>query len=65
MGWEPIEEAWMAYIKFEQRYKEHARAKEIFKRFVTCFPQPKNWIKWSKFEEQNGRAGNPFSFSYF
>ena len=57
MEWEPTEEAWMAYVKFECRYKEIDRARAIFKKFVTCYPMPKNWIKWSKFEEQNGFIG--------
>ncbi|KAJ2995929.1 Crooked neck-like protein 1 [Globomyces sp. JEL0801] len=52
MQWEPIEEAWMAYTKFETRYREYERARQIFKRFVSCYPEPKNWIKWSKYEEQ-------------
>ena len=54
MKWEPTEEGWMAYVKFEMRYKEVDRARDIFKRFVTCYPQPKNWIKWAKFEENLG-----------
>ncbi|KAJ3344418.1 Crooked neck-like protein 1 [Kappamyces sp. JEL0680] len=58
MEWEPPEEAWLAYVKFEMRYKEKERARAVFRRFVTCFPQPKNWIKWSKFEEQNGSLGS-------
>ncbi|KAH9273637.1 hypothetical protein BASA83_003969 [Batrachochytrium salamandrivorans] len=54
MEWEPSEEAWMAFVKFEKRYNEHDRARRIFQRFVQLLPQPKNWIKWSKFEEVGG-----------
>ncbi len=54
MQWEPTEEGWMAYVKFETRYKEIDRARDVFKRFVSVYPQPKNWIKWSKFEEGLG-----------
>jgi crooked neck len=54
MKWEPIEEAWMAYIKFENRYKEYERARDIFRRFVQTFPIPKNFIKYAKFEESRG-----------
>lgn len=57
MEWEPTEEAWMAYAAFEARYKEIDRSREIYKRFVTCYPQPKNWIKWSKFEEKENHLG--------
>ena len=47
----------MAYVKFEQRYGELERARKVFQRFVNVHPQPKNWLKWSKFEEQNGDIG--------
>ena len=57
MQWEPTEDAWMAYVKFEQRYGELERARKVFQRFVNVHPQPKNWLKWSKFEEQNGDIG--------
>lgn len=53
MEWDPTEEAWMAYVKFEQRYKERERARAVFRKFVTAYPQPKNWLKWAKFEEGN------------
>ena len=53
MKWEPSEEGWMAYVKFEIRYKEFENARQIFRRFVSCHPQPKSWIKYAKFEEQN------------
>jgi crooked neck len=82
MKWEPTEEAWMAYVKFETRYvfltwlvsqlrvynrtdqspvrhiltfryKELDRARQIFNRFVSCYPLPKNWIKYARFEEQH------------
>jgi crooked neck len=36
-----------------KRYKENDRSREIFKKFVTAYPQPKNWLKWAKFEEAN------------
>lgn len=37
---------------------ELERARAIFQRFVNVHPQPKNWIKWSKFEESTGDIGN-------
>lgn len=55
MEWEPTEEAWMAYVKFEQRYKEHELARQVFKSFVTAYPQPKSWLKWAKYEESNAQ----------
>jgi crooked neck len=44
MEWQPDEQAWNTYIKFELRYDE---------RFVITHPEPKNWISSAKFEEQN------------
>jgi crooked neck len=32
MEWEPDDNAWAAYIKFEMRNKEPARAREVYKR---------------------------------
>jgi crooked neck len=55
MQWEPEEEAWMAYVKFEKRYKELERARVIYERFVHIHPEPKNWIKWAEFEEREGK----------
>lgn len=56
MQWEPEEEAWMAYVKFEKRYKELERARVIYERFVHIHPDPKNWIKWAEFEEREGKT---------
>lgn len=56
MQWEPEEEAWMAYVKFEKRYKELERARVIYERFVHIHPEPKNWIKWAEFEEREGKT---------
>ena len=33
------------------------RASAIDERFIGCKPVPKNWIAWSKFEEDRGQAG--------
>ena len=33
------------------------RASAIYERFIGCKPVPKNWIAWSKFEEDRGQAG--------
>lgn len=54
MEWEPDEQAWLTYIKFELRYKELDRARTIYERFVYVHPEPKNWIKYAHFEENHG-----------
>ncbi|ORX46855.1 pre-mRNA-splicing factor clf1 [Piromyces finnis] len=53
MDWEPTEDAWLAYIKFEKRYHENDRVRSIYERFISLNQHSKNWIKYSKFEEQN------------
>ncbi|KAJ1920744.1 NineTeen Complex (NTC) component [Mycoemilia scoparia] len=52
MQWEPEEDAWNAYIKFELRYHEVENAEAIYERLVYVHPKPKNWISWAKFEEE-------------
>lgn len=52
--WEPEEQAWLTYIKFELRYKELERARSVYQRFIHCHPDVKNWIRYARFEEQNG-----------
>lgn len=56
IGWEPDEAAWSAYIKMECRYREFDRARGILERFTVVHPEPKNWIKWARFEEENGTS---------
>ncbi|KAG8224262.1 hypothetical protein J437_LFUL001642 [Ladona fulva] len=53
MDWEPDEQAWLTYIKFELRYKEIDRSRAIYERFVYVHPDVKNWIKFARFEEQH------------
>ncbi len=56
MEWEPVEQAWFAYIKMELRYKEVNRARAIYEKFVMVHPDIKNWIKFAKFEESQGNV---------
>ena len=57
MEWEPDEQAWLSYIKFELRYQEIERARAIYERFVIVHPEPKNWIRYAKFEARNREYG--------
>lgn len=54
MEWEPDEQAWNTFVKFELRYKEIDRARSIFERFVFVHPDFKNWIRFARFEESHG-----------
>ena len=58
MQWEPGEDAWQAYIKFERRYGEIDRARAIYERFVQVHPNALNYLKWARFEEENADAEN-------
>ncbi|GMS80441.1 hypothetical protein PENTCL1PPCAC_2616 [Pristionchus entomophagus] len=59
MEWDPPEQAWLTYIKFEIRYKEIDRARSVWQRFLHVHgTDVKNWIRYAKFEEHNGYIGN-------
>lgn len=65
MEWEPDEQGWQTYINFELRYKEVDRARTIFQRFLHIHGyDPKNWIRYAKFEERNGYVGNSRAVSF-
>jgi crooked neck len=49
MEWEPDEQAWLTYIKFELRYKEIDRARGIYEKFVCVHPEVRNWIKFARY----------------
>jgi hypothetical protein len=57
MQWEPDHHGWMAYIKFELRGGEVARARNIYERYVACIPSTKGWVRYAKFEAENGDLG--------
>ena len=48
MEWQPEEQAWFTYVKFELRYKELERARDIYGRFIMVHPAVKNWIRYAK-----------------
>ena len=41
----------------ELRYHELERARGIFERYVQCLPTVKAWVRFAKFEMQNGDVG--------
>jgi crooked neck len=47
--WEPDEQAWLTYIKFELRYREIDRARMIYEKFVSVHPDVRNWIKFARY----------------
>lgn len=56
MTWEPDDKAWQAYIALETRYNEPTRASSLYERWIACRPIPKNWVTWSKYEEDRGEV---------
>jgi crooked neck len=54
MEWQPDEQAWLTYIKFEMRCGETERARGIYERFVKVHPSVKAWLRWAKFEDSLG-----------
>ena len=58
MEFEPDEQAWLTYIKFELRYKERERARVIYEGLITAHPEPKYWIKYARFEENHSYINN-------
>lgn len=64
MSWEPDEKAWDAYIGLEVRYNEMERASDIWRRKINVHSEPKQFIRWAKFEEDRGaieQARNVFA----
>lgn len=39
MEWQPDEQAWLTYIKFEMRYKEVDEARKIYEQFIIVHPE--------------------------
>ncbi|EEH07975.1 pre-mRNA-splicing factor CLF1 [Histoplasma capsulatum G186AR] len=46
-----VDKLWYKY-----RYNEFDRVRAIFERFTVVHPEPKNWIKWARFEEEYGTS---------
>jgi len=54
MAWQPEERAWDSYIALEVRYNEMERASKVWERKVDVHSEPKQFIRWAKFEEDRG-----------
>jgi len=54
LTWEPKENAWDAYIKFEERNGERVdRCRDILLRYTEVFPKTFSFMKAAKFEEKH------------
>ena len=47
----------LLYWQMELRYNEVERARMIYERYVQCIPTVKAWVRFAKFEMQNGEVG--------
>jgi hypothetical protein len=48
MEWEPDDNGWNAYVKFEMRQQEPERARRVFERYVQCHPTQRAFLKYAK-----------------
>lgn len=46
-----------ACVQMELRYQEVSRARGIYERYVQVIPTVKAWVRYAKFEMQNGEIG--------
>lgn len=44
-------------LQMELRYQEVERARGIYERYVQVLPTVKAWVRYAKFEMQNGEIG--------
>lgn len=58
MEWQPPAYAWKAYVKFEMRYEELDKAREVFRRYVVVHPHVEVYLKWAKMEKNAGETAN-------
>lgn len=53
MTWIPGENAWNAFLKFEERSGDMDKCREILEKFIDNFPSVYSYIKAAKFEESH------------
>lgn len=52
MDWKPSEQAWRAYIKFEERHGEVARARDLWERLAGGMPTATIYTKYARWEQR-------------
>jgi crooked neck len=55
MSWEPTENAWNAYLKFEERRGELDKCRDILNRYIDVNRHVNSYIKAAKFEDFHKR----------
>ena len=51
MTWKPQDNAWNAFLKFEQRNNEIDKCREILEQYIDVYPVPQSYVKAAIFEE--------------
>eukprot|EP01059_Diplonema_ambulator_P006690 TRINITY_DN16308_c0_g1_i1.p1 TRINITY_DN16308_c0_g1~~TRINITY_DN16308_c0_g1_i1.p1 ORF type:complete len:652 (+),score=283.37 TRINITY_DN16308_c0_g1_i1:45-1958(+) len=56
MAWKPKAHGWHLYSKFEIRFKEFEKARDVIRQMVTYFNDEDSWLYFARFEEKYGKA---------
>lgn len=51
--WFPENTAYFAFIRFELRHGQYAKARQVFEQLVAVHPTSQSYLKYAKFEERN------------
>jgi crooked neck len=57
MQWEPDDNGWNAYVKFEMRQQETQRARAVFERYVQCHPTQRAFLKFARYVRKSWPPG--------
>lgn len=57
-AWQPEDSAWTSFIRLELRHNHPEGARRVFGRYVRCHAVPRSYVRWAKFEEQQGEGAN-------
>jgi crooked neck len=58
MKWEPDDNAWSAYIRFELRQGDIGRGRGCYDRYVSHLPTARAYLKYARWEEKIGMKAN-------
>lgn len=62
MSWEPTENAWNTYLKFEERQGDLDKCREILERYIDLNPNVHSYLKAAKFEEAHRKRESARNF---
>ena len=51
MVWEPSQQGWMSYVKFEERQEEWTKARQVMERYCACHPYESSYLKYANWEQ--------------